>query len=73
MNEQLEILKEAINSNREGLILELFSSIEFEGMDEQEFFKECLLVLQEYEKKQYKLLHAFELQKVHDDVFYGGL
>lgn len=73
MSEQTDLLREQINRNREELILGLFNGVEFEGIDQNEFLQECLQILQKHEKKQYKLLHAYELQKVHDSVMYGGL
>ena len=69
----LEIMAESIVRNRVEIIKHLFDGVEFEGIDQEKFLQECLQDLEKYDKKQYKMIHAYELQKVHNDVMYGGL
>lgn len=72
MNETIQLLKGAVLLEREELANDIMIELDIDSVD-YVVFNRLLEIITKYDKKQYKQIHAFELQKVHDEVNYGRL
>ena len=72
MNETIQLLKGAILLEREELANDILAELNVDSI-EYNVFDRLLERITEYDKKQYKQIHTFELQKVHDNVNFGRL
>lgn len=68
----IDLLRGGILLEREELANDLLAELGVDSIDYNVFDKLVERITQ-YDKKQYKQIHAFELQKVHDSVNFGRL
>ena len=71
-DETLKLLKDAILYEREELANDILAEAGHNSINNNVFNK-IIQLITTYDKKQYKQIHAFKLQKVHDEVNYGRL
>ena len=70
--ETIKLLKDAVLFEREELANDILAEAGHDSIN-NDVFNKILQLITMYDKKQYKQIHAFELQKVHDEVIYGRL
>lgn len=72
MDETIQLLRGAILLEREELANDILAELNIDSI-EYDVFDRLLERITQYDKKQYKQIHTFELQKVHDNVNFGRL
>lgn len=72
MEDTITLLRDSILFEREELANDILAELNIDSI-EYSLFNKLIERITIYDRKQYKKIHAFELQKVHDQVNLGRL